>query len=222
LHIEGVPAAVGTIVTLGMVGMKFDDSGSDDWIFQNVDTYLDSTDRVLLQGCNGCGKSTLVKIIMGELEPTEGCVHLSTRNALYFPQTALYQLLRHHGDESAAEYLQSAKSMTELAARQHLGELGLAKDLALHPIKTLSAGQRVRLWLARELLLYPKPSLLVLDEMSENLDIETRQSLMGMLDSFSGAVLVISHDPGFCHSFSSFMTKTWILSRNGVEVKYPE
>ena len=115
--------------------------------------------------------------MLGELEPSEGEVHSHLQNILYFPQTALYQLLRQHGNKTAMEFLQSAKTMTETDVRHHLGELGLAKDLALHKIKTLSAGQRVRLWLAYQLLLHPKPSLLILDEMSENVDVETRNSL---------------------------------------------
>jgi ATPase subunit of ABC transporter with duplicated ATPase domains len=95
--------------------------------------------------------------------------------------------------------------------RHLLGDLGLSKDLALHQVKTLSAGQRVRLWLARQLLLHPQPSRLILDEISENLDVETRQSLLEMLESFEGAVFAISHDPDFCGSFSKFLTKTWRL-----------
>ena len=120
------------------------------------------------------------------------------------------------------EFLQSARTMTETDARHHLGDLGLAKDLALHKIKTLSAGQRVRLWLAYQLLLHPKPSLLILDEMSENVDVETRNSLTEMLDSFEGAVLVISHDSDFCGSFSKSMTKKWKLWRHGLRVEFQE
>ncbi|KAG7348237.1 ABC transporter ATP-binding protein [Nitzschia inconspicua] len=222
LHIEGIPAE-GTIVSLEMVGMKFDGIGTDDdWVFQNVDASLEFNDRVLLQGSNGCGKSTLAKLILGELNPTEGSVNRSTQNIVYFPQTALYQLLRLHGHETAMEYLASAKTMTMMETRHHLGDFGLAKDLALHPIKTLSAGQRVRLWLARELLLHPKPSLLILDETSENMDVETRKSLVDMLKSFGAAVLAISHDSDFCLSFSKNMTKTWRLSRHGLDVQYQE
>ncbi|CAB9503105.1 Probable ATP-binding cassette sub-family F member 3 homolog [Seminavis robusta] len=218
LHIDGVPAAEGTIITLQDVGVRYD----GDWVFQNVDTSLEANDRVLLQGANGCGKTTLVKLILGELEPTEGSVHRSTQNILYFPQTALHQLLRQHGSQTALEFLQPAKTMTETQARHHLGDLGLAKDLALHHVKTLSAGQRVRLWLAHQILKHPKPSLLILDEMSENVDVATRKSLTEMLETFQGAVLVISHDPDFRDSFAKGMTKTWKLWRHGLEVAYPE
>jgi ATP-binding cassette, subfamily F, member 3 len=223
LHIEGVPAADATIVAFEAVGMKFEGEDSDDgWVFQNVDISIESNDRILLQCSNGCGKTTLIQLLLGQMRPVEGTVRRSTHNILYFPQTALYQLLRQHGRQTAMLYLESAKTMTETEARHHLGYLGLSKDLAVRQVKTLSAGQRVRLWLARELLLHPKPSLLILDELSENLDVETRQSLVEMLHSFEGAVVAISHDPDFCNSFSKSLTKTWILSRHGLDVVYPE
>lgn len=215
IHLRGIPAAGKTVVSLQDVGFKYE----DDWIFQNVDTALESTDRVLLTGKNGSGKSTLVKLILGELDPTEGSVQRSTQNVLYFPQTALHQLLRQHGNASAKEFLQLSKNMTETEARQHLGDFGLAKDLALHKVKTLSAGQRVRLWLAKQTLEHRTPSLLVLDEMSENVDVETRKSLTETLHTFPGACLVISHDPDFCESFCS-KTKTWKLQRFGLEVEH--
>jgi ATP-binding cassette subfamily F protein 3 len=218
LHIPGIQSAEEILLTLENVGLKYD----DDWVFQNVDTSLEAKDRVLLYGSNGCGKTSLVKIILGELEPSEGTIHRGIQNILYFPQTALYQLLRQYGNQSAIQFLQSAKTLTETDARHHLGDLGIAKGLALHKIKTLSAGQRVRLWLARQLLLHPKPSLLILDEMSENVDVETRRSLTEMLDSFEGAVLVISHDPDFCDSLSKSLTKTWKLWRHGLQVEFQE
>lgn len=126
-------------------------------------------------------------------------MHWSTHNALYFPQTALHQLIQQHGKLTALEFLNSTDGtdLTETQARNHLGEVGLAKNLALSRVATLSAGQRVRLWLAQQLLQHPKPSLLVFDEVTENVDVETRQSLVELLTSFDGAVLVISHDSDF-------------------------
>ena len=225
LVIEGMPAAEGTLVSLQSVGFKYDDdddSNYDNWVFQNVDTSLEANDRVLLRGSNGCGKTSLVKLILGEVEPTEGSVHRTTQNFLYFPQTALHQLLQQHGKQTALEFLNenAPKTLTETQARHHLGDLGLANDLALHRVNTLSAGQRVRLWLAKELLCHPKPALLILDEMSENVDVETRRSLTEMLLHFNGAVLVISHDVDFCDSFRC--SKIWSLWRHGLQVTFPE
>ena len=166
-------AADGSIISLQSVGVQFDSDG--DWI----DASLEANDNVLLQGDNGCGKSTLVQLILGEIGAKEGSVHRTTQNVLYFPQTALHRLLRQHGTQSAIEFLSdttsdmarcntaSVSSMTETQTQHHLGDFGLDKDLALRRVNTLSVGQRVRLRLTRELLRHPKPALLILDEMSE-------------------------------------------------------
>lgn len=215
LRIDGFPAT-GTIVSLQDVGVTFVDDA--EFVFQHVDTSLEANDRVLLRGQNGCGKSTLIKLILGEIEPNEGSVSRVTNNILYFPQTALHELLSEHGQKTALEFLD--QTMTETQARQHLGNLGLSKDLALQSVSTLSAGQRVRLWVAKQLLLHPKPALLILDEMSENIDVETRKSLIDMLKNFDGGVLVVSHDPDFCESFD--FTKTWMLYPNGLHVQFPD
>jgi len=212
LHLDGVPGD-GKIVSLQEVGVAYD---AEEFVFENVDACVDANDRVLLTGLNGCGKSTLVKVILGEMEPTCGNVTTSTGNFIYFPQTALSELLRDFGNTTARDFL--GDDLTETQARHHLGSFGLARDLALRPMNTLSAGQRVRLWLAKERLLHPKPALLVVDEISENVDIETRDSLVDLLSTFEAAVLVISHDPDFRGSFRP--TKTWELSRYGMRERY--
>lgn len=245
LEFHGLPVAQEVVVSLQSVGFRYknmDDHGENDeikaeeeeeWLFQNVDAVLEAKDRVLLQGPNGCGKSTLVRLILGILEAGEGSIQRTTQNVLYFPQTALHELLRQHGHQTAVEFLLHSGedddgydhdggaapiNRTETQLRKHLGELGLVKDLALQRVATLSAGQRVRLWLAKELLQHPKPALLILDELSENVDRETRQSLVDMLQTFEGAVLVISHDADFGASFHH--VKTWNLCRHGMEVRY--
>jgi len=124
----------------------------------------------------------------------------------------LGDLLRYHGSETAIDYLE--KELTQTQARCHLGNFGLAKDLSLREIRTLSAGQRVRLRLAKESLFHPSPSLLVVDEISENVDRETRDSLAKLLSEFQAAVLVISHDPDFRKCFQP--TKMWELRRHGL------
>lgn len=154
-------------------------------------------------------------MILGDLEPTSGSVARRGK-ALYFPQVALNDLSREHGLKSALAFL--GESLTETEARHHLGNFGLAKDLALRPIHTLSAGQRVRLWLAHANLWNAKPTLLILDEISENVDRETRKSLLDMLHSFVGAVLVISHDEDFCGSFQA--QQVWTLTPHGMRIEF--
>jgi ATPase subunit of ABC transporter with duplicated ATPase domains len=151
------------------------------------------------------------------MEPSHGIIS-RTGNIIYFPQTALSDLLRNHGNETAIKYLE--KDLTQTQARCHLGNFGLAKDLALREIHTLSAGQRVRLWLAKENLLHPSPCLLVFDEISENVDRETRDSLVKLLSEFEAAVLVISHDADFRGLFRP--TKMWELRRFGLRETFAE
>lgn len=87
-------------------------------------------------------------------------------------------------------------------------------------MNTLSAGQRVRLWLAKECLTNKTPAILILDEISENVDIETRDSLLELLESFDGACIVISHDSDFSKSFKQ--TKTWQLTKFGIRETFPD
>lgn len=208
LHLDGTPGD-GKIVSLQDVAVTYD--GEDEPVFENVDVAVDALDRILLSGVNGVGKSTLCRLILGEMEASRGAVARSG-NFIYFPQTALGDLLRYHGSETAVDYLE--KELTQTQARCHLGNFGLAKDLSLREIRTLSAGQRVRLWLAKESLFHPSPSLLVVDEISENVDKETRDSLAKLLSEFQAAVLVISHDPDFRECFRP--TKMWELRKHGL------
>lgn len=204
--------ADGTIAVLQDVTFAYEEGHP---VFEGLDIRLEPKDRVLLRGPNGCGKSTLLKLILGELEPTGGSLKHRGK-PLYFPQTSLTELTTQYGKELAVSYL--GNNLTETKARLHLGHFGLKGDVALRTIMSLSAGQRVRLWLAKQLLHLPEPSLLVMDEISENLDIETRQSLSDILNGFEGAVIVVSHDADFCNSFHP--TQIWNLSRDGVKVEY--
>jgi len=135
---------------------------------------------------------------------------------LYFPQTAMSNMLHQCGNQTAVQYLGS--DLTEMQARHHLGQFGLKGDIALRSISSLSAGQHVRLWLACQVRQNPEPSLLILDEISENVDVDTRNSLIELLHSFVGAVLVISHDPDFCRAFHP--TQIWTLHPNGLHIEY--
>jgi ATP-binding cassette subfamily F protein 3 len=214
LHINSIPVD-GNVVSLQNVSASYDED--DGLVFEDVDVCMHAADRVLLRGANGVGKSTLVKVLLGELAPICGHV-VQQGDVVYFPQTALSDLLQLHGDESPRDFL--GDSLTETQARRHLGSFGLARDLALRPISTLSAGQRVRLCLAKEHLLHPKPSLLVLDETSENVDRETRDTLVELISAFQAGVLVISHDADFCSRVN--FTKTWELTRYGIRETYNE
>lgn len=96
-------------------------------------------------------------------------------------------------------YLNS--TLTETQIRRHLGNYGIPGDVALKKVSMLPAGQRISLPIAKRLHNMPSPTVLIIDEISENLDIETRQSLAELLNYFSRAVLLVSHDDNFCVAF---------------------
>lgn len=193
------------------------ESSAKKFLFGPLNECVGPQDRILLCGPNGCGKSTLLRLILGELQPSEGNI-VRRGQALYFPQSALSDLSTYHSEICAAAYLIGDASMTNTAARQHLGNFGLKGDVALRPIQCLSAGQRVRLHLAKQLLHNPQPTLLVMDEISENLDVETQQSLSEVLSGFEGAVILVSHDVNFCGRFKA--TQMWHLSESGLKKEF--
>ncbi|KAL7463550.1 hypothetical protein ACHAXS_003907 [Conticribra weissflogii] len=178
-------------------------------IIQYLDARIESTDRILLTGENGCGKTTFLRLLVGELEPTDGKI-MRDLDPLYFPQTSLIEMTIDHADETAVTYLDCAMTQTDL--RHHLGDFGIA-DIALRPVAALSAGQRVRLWLAKQQLHSRRPSLLILDEISENMDYESRNMLSSIVNSFVGAAILVSHDADFCAAFQP--TQVWEMRSFG-------
>jgi ATPase subunit of ABC transporter with duplicated ATPase domains len=99
---------------------------------------------------------------------------------LYFPQTALGELTTQHGHETAVSFLGGSEeghdhnNLTQTEMRMQLGKFGLTKQAALRTAGSLSTGQRARLWLAKQCVHSEDPTLLIMDEMSENLDVQTR------------------------------------------------
>ncbi|CAK9028869.1 ABC transporter F family member 3 (ABC transporter ABCF.3) (AtABCF3) (GCN20-type ATP-binding cassette protein GCN3) [Durusdinium trenchii] len=185
-------------------------------LLQDVSLAIYGGDRIACVGPNGAGKSTLIKLLLGVLEPTSGSVHKSSGlRVVYFPQDALQQLVDEHGSQSATRLVQARHDMPDVEARVHLGKFGLKGDLALQPIRTLSAGQRTRLYLAAEFLPGVNPGLLVLDEV-ENLDADTTAALLSSLASFQGAVLCVSHDSEHMLQFKP--RQRWQISERKVIV----
>jgi ATP-binding cassette subfamily F protein 3 len=213
LHLNGTEAS-DTLITLDQVAFSYEDDIAR--LIVDVDARVEPRDRILLRGPNGSGKTTLVRLLLGEVQPTKGRISRHSYKTLYFPQTALSDLIQHHGTETGVEYLSKFADMTETALRHRLGDVGLTGSLALQPVARLSSGQRVRLWLAAQM--DGTPALLILDEISENVDVETRDSLVELLRTFAGAVLVISHDIDFCGSFCP--TQTWTLYHGRLHIEH--
>jgi len=154
-------------------------------------------DKVGVIGPNGCGKTTLLKLILGELQPTQGTVRRgSNLQVAYFDQMRAALNL----DATLADTISPGSEWIEIgSSRRHvmsyLGDFLFAPERAHSPVRSLSGGERNRLLLAR---LFALPAnVLVLDEPTNDLDIDTLDLLEDLLQSYAGTVFLVSHDRRF-------------------------
>ncbi len=166
-------------------------------LIRNLDLTIMRGDRLGLIGANGAGKSTLLRLILGQLEPDEGSIRLGTNlNVAYFDQ--LREQL--DGELSVAETVSPGSDYVEVnGARRHimsyLGDFLFAPNRANSPVRTLSGGERNRLLLAR---LFARPAnLLVMDEPTNDLDLESIELLETTLQGYGGTLILVSHDRTF-------------------------
>lgn len=147
--------------------------------------------RIGLLGRNGAGKSTLVKSLMGDLQLISGTRQAGEHLSIgYFAQ---HQLEALDLEASAMLHLQRMDpEASEANLRSFLGSFGFSGDDALEPIRRFSGGEKARLALA--LIAWRKPNLLLLDEPTNHLDLEVRHALTLALQSFEGAIILVSHD----------------------------
>jgi len=148
-------------------------------------------ERIGLLGPNGEGKSTLIKLMAGELMPQQGSRDTAKELSIgYFAQHQLEQL---HGELSPIQHLRMLnENLSEKEARQFLGGFDFRGDMALAPVSPFSGGEKARLVLA--MIVYQQPNLLLLDEPTNHLDLEMRHALSMALQSFEGAMVLVSHD----------------------------
>jgi len=172
-------------------------SFGDRCVVKDYSTTIMRGDRIGFIGPNGAGKSTLLKLILGTLQPDSGTVKLGTNlSVAYFDQ------MRSQLDENAtlADVINPGSEWIEIGnTRKHvmsyLGDFLFAPARAHSPVKSLSGGERARLLLAR---LFARPAnILVLDEPTNDLDIETLELLEELLQDYPGTVLLVSHDRTF-------------------------
>ena len=174
-------------------GVRF----GDHTVIQNVNTIIQRGDRIGIVGRNGAGKTTLIKMVLGELEPSFGQVKTGSKL-----QVAYSDQLRGHLDPEGTliDNICGGQEFIEIEGKKrhaisYLGDFLFSPDRVRAPTKVLSGGERNRAILAK---LFTQPAnLLVLDEPTNDLDIETLELLEEVLLEFSGTVILVSHDRDF-------------------------
>jgi ATP-binding cassette subfamily F protein 3 len=184
-------------------------------VLEGIGITISPGDRIGLLGKNGSGKSTFIRLLAGEIEPLSGRREASRTLATgYFAQHHLEQL-----DLTASPLVHLRRldgDVDEQQGRDYLGAFGFHGDKALGPVAGLSGGEKARLVLA--MLIHLRPNLLLLDEPTNHLDLDMRHALTIALQSFAGAIVLVSHDR---HLIDAVSDDLW-LARAGRVERYPD
>lgn len=181
-------------------------------LIRDLTLLIQRGDRIGLLGPNGSGKTTLLKLLLGDLQPTTGKIQYGTKLEIaYFDQLRL-QL---EPEKTVIDNLAQGREFITINGQDrhvlsYLGDFLFSPQRARTPVKALSGGERARLLLAK---LFSKPAnLLVLDEPTNDLDVETLELLEEVLLSFEGTVLMVSHDRAF---LDNVVTSTLVFEGEG-------
>lgn len=186
---------------------------ADATLQSNLNLTLRRGERVALIGPNGCGKSTLLQSIAGNLPLLGGRRRVAPKIRIGVFHQRITEDLPH--EQSGLEVLTAAHPLVSpQKVRATLGALGSSGEKALQPIKSLSGGERARIALA-SLMLTPC-NVLLLDEPSNHLDVETVQVLTTALATFDGALLLVTHDRALIESVA---THVWQLGVDGLDAR---
>lgn len=181
------PKLPNPLVKMEQVQVGYDDTV----VLDKLQLNLVPGSRIGLLGRNGAGKSTLIKLLADEKQPMTG--EYETSAGLRIGYFAQHQLEFLRPQDSAIDHLHRLdKKASEQSLRDYLGGFGFHGDEALGKVAPMSGGEKARLVLA--LIVYQKPNLLLLDEPTNHLDLEMRHALNIALQSFEGAMVLVSHD----------------------------
>uniref|UniRef100_A0A6N2MGG1 ABC transporter domain-containing protein n=1 Tax=Salix viminalis TaxID=40686 RepID=A0A6N2MGG1_SALVM len=178
-------------------------------MFKNLNFGIDLDSRIAMVGPNGIGKSTILKLIAGELQPTSGTVFRSAKVRI-----AVFS--QHHVDgldlsSNPLLYMMRCFPCLNKSFGAHLGSFGVTGNLALQPMYTLSGGQKSRVAFAK--ITFKKPHIILLDEPSNHLDLDAVEALIQGLVLFQGGILMVSHDE---HLISGSVDELWVVSQGRV------
>ncbi|WP_435212257.1 ATP-binding cassette domain-containing protein [Luminiphilus sp. nBUS_16] len=181
-------------------------------VVDQFSTIIQRGDRVGIVGRNGIGKTTLVKLLLGELQPDSGAVQVGTRLEVAYSDQLRGQL---DPEANLIDNICGGQEFIEINGRRrhaisYLGDFLFTPERVRTPVKALSGGERNRAILAR---LFTRPAnLLVLDEPTNDLDIETLELLEEILADFKGTLLLVSHDRDF---MDSVVTSLLVMGEDG-------
>ncbi len=198
-------------------------SGNDVFVFQNlkfgfenlilaknVNLRINYQDRIAILGKNGCGKSSFLKLLLGEMEPLEGIAKKGASLQIgYYDQMHLKL-------DSKLTVKETMWQMAPLETRGYilgyLAKYGFTGDDVEKKVGLLSGGEKARLYLAK--IIHEKPNFLILDEPTNHLDINMISYLENALENFSGTIVFVSHDRYFIEKIAK---KKWIFQNNTIE-----
>ncbi len=197
LAVSGDGSKTKSVIVAEHVTKRFGEGENQRTIFKDFNLRIQRGDRIGIVGANGAGKSTLLKVLIGEMEPDEGTVTLAnTLTTIVIDQQRSFL----KPDMQLRDVIAEGSDWVDVrGVRKHVQ--GYLKDFLFDPslidakVGTLSGGERSRLLLARE---FARPSnLLVLDEPTNDLDLETLDLLQEVISDYDGTVLIVSHDRDF-------------------------
>ncbi|NQU60419.1 MAG: ABC-F family ATP-binding cassette domain-containing protein [Rhodospirillales bacterium] len=196
------PVLASPLYTTDDVSIGYDGTA----VIENLSLRFDSDDRIALIGANGNGKSTLIKLLAGRMELMTGTVAKSGKLRVgYFAQHQADEL-----DLDATPLLAMTRKRpneTPGQVRGQLGRFGFGEEKAETKIADLSGGEKARLLFA--LMSVDAPHILLLDEPTNHLDIVSREALVRSINSFEGAVVIVSHDP---HLIALTADRFWLVA----------
>ena len=188
-------------------------SYGDKHLFDSISLKVEGGERIALIGDNGTGKSTLIKMIMGELYPDDGRIKLGPQaKPAYLPQIIHFD----HPDWNLVENMMASKrGLSAQSARNRLAAYDFRGEDVFKPVSVLSGGEQSRLRLC--MLMDGEINFLILDEPTNHLDIASREWIEEAVESYDGTLLFVSHDRYFINRFA---TRIWELANETI-TDYP-